>query len=112
MVDAVPAVPTMTLDDPSGIERILVVTAHPDDVDFGAAGSVAVWTSGGIEVAHCIVTAGQGGGSARSVSRVDMAAIRRREQRKAAQEVGVTEVTFLGYADGRLTPGLDLRRDI
>jgi LmbE family N-acetylglucosaminyl deacetylase len=78
-----------------GIERILVVTAHPDDVDFGAAGSVAVWTSGGIEVAYCIVTDGQAGGSDRSVSRVDMAAIRRREQRKAAQEVGVTEVTFL-----------------
>jgi LmbE family N-acetylglucosaminyl deacetylase len=95
-----------------GIERILVVTAHPDDVDFGAAGSVAVWTSGGIEVAYCIATDGEAGGSDRSVSRVDMAAIRRQEQLEAAQAVGVTDLTFLGYPDGRLTPGLDLRRDI
>jgi len=44
-----------------GIERILVVTAHPDDVDFGVAGSVAVWTDAGVEVAYCIATDGSGG---------------------------------------------------
>ena len=38
-----------------GVERILVVTAHPDDVDFGAAGSVAQWTDAGIEVVYCLV---------------------------------------------------------
>src|SRR5919197_792045 len=78
--------------------RILVITAHPDDVDFGAAGSVAVWTDAG--------------GSDRSVSRADMRAIRQREQRAAAAVVGVTDVTFLGYPDGRLEPSLDLRRDL
>jgi len=95
-----------------GVERVLVVTAHPDDVDFGAAGSVATWTEAGVSVAYCIATDGEAGGSDRTVSRADMAATRQREQRAAAAEVGVTDVTFLGYPDGRLTPTLDLRRDI
>ena len=95
-----------------GVERVLVVTAHPDDVDFGAAGSVAVWTGAGLEVAYCIATDGEAGGSDRSLARTDMATIRRTEQIAAAAEVGVSDVTFLGYPDGRLVPGLDLRRDI
>ena len=45
------------------IERILVVMAHPDDVDFGAAGSIAHWTDIGIEVAYCVVTDGEAGGA-------------------------------------------------
>jgi LmbE family N-acetylglucosaminyl deacetylase len=94
------------------VERVLVVSAHPDDVDFGAAGTVAAFTAAGIEVAYCVVTDGDAGGSDPSVSRTDMAAIRREEQRAAAAEVGVTDVRFLGYPDGRLTPSLDLRRDI
>ncbi len=95
-----------------GIERVLVVMAHPDDVDFGAAGSVALWTDAGIDVAYCIVTDGDAGGSDPSVSRTDMAAIRRREQCEAARLVGVSDVTFLGFPDGRLSPGLDLRMAI
>jgi LmbE family N-acetylglucosaminyl deacetylase len=97
---------------PQGIERILVVTAHPDDVDFAVAGSVALWTDAGVAVSYCICTDGEAGGSDRSLSREEMAAIRRDEQRQAAREVGVTDVTFLGYPDGRLIPSLDLRRDI
>ncbi|HXQ44229.1 MAG TPA: PIG-L deacetylase family protein [Acidimicrobiales bacterium] len=100
------------VDDPSGVERILVVTAHPDDVDFGVAGSVATWVKSGIEVTYCIVTDGDAGGSDRTLSRPEMAAIRRDEQRAAAAEVGVTDVTFLGYPDGRLVTSLELRRDI
>jgi LmbE family N-acetylglucosaminyl deacetylase len=103
----------MTVDaGTEGVERILVVTAHPDDVDFGAAGSVAVWTEVGVEVAYCIVTDGDAGGSDRSVSRADMAAIRRSEQLEAAKAVGVSEVTYLGFADGRLVADLELRRSI
>ena len=45
-----------------GVERILVVSAHPDDVDFGVAGSVATWTAAGIDVSYCIVTDGDAGG--------------------------------------------------
>lgn len=93
-------------------ERILVITAHPDDVDFGAAGSVATWTDAGIEVAYCIATDGDAGGHDLEVSRTEMATIRRAEQEAAANAVGVTQLTFLGYPDGRLVPSLDLRRDI
>ena len=97
---------------PVGVERMLVVTAHPDDVDFGVAGSVAAWVKSGVEVVYCVVTDGDAGGSDRSVSRTDMAKLRRDEQRAAAAEVGVSDVVFLGYPDGRLVPSLELRRDI
>src|SRR3954463_10038164 len=90
--------------DTDGIERILVVTAHPDDVDFGSAGSVARWTDAGIEVAYCVCTNGEAGGFDASVPRTTMAEIRQAEQRAAAKVVGVTEVMFLGYPDGRLEP--------
>jgi LmbE family N-acetylglucosaminyl deacetylase len=94
------------------VTRALVVTAHPDDVDFGAAGTVAACTEAGIEVAYCIVTDGEAGGDDVTLSRAEMASIRRDEQRAAAAEVGVSEVTFLGYPDGRVEPSLALRRDI
>ena len=68
------------------------------------AGSVAVWVKAGIDVTYCIVTDGDAGGSDRSVSRADMAVLRHEEQRAAAAEVGVRDVVFLGYPDGRLAP--------
>ena len=104
--------PPVAADQPAGVERILVVTAHPDDVDFGVAGSVATWVKSGITVAYCIVTDGDAGGSDRTITRPAMAALRREEQRAAAAEVGVTDVTFLGYPDGRLVSSIELRRDI
>lgn len=101
---------SLSLDPgPEGIDRILVVVAHPDDVDFGAVGSVATWTSAGVQVAYCIVTDGDAGGSDRTISRAEMAVIRREEQRAAAKEAGVSDVTFLGFADGRLTPSIEVR---
>jgi LmbE family N-acetylglucosaminyl deacetylase len=99
------------LDD-SEISRILVINAHPDDVDFGTAGTVATWTDAGIEVVYCIVTDGDAGGSDRSMSRPDMAALRRGEQKAAAAQVGVQDVRFLGYPDGRVEATLDLRKDL
>jgi len=112
MTDAAVPAPKLALDDPTGVEKILVVTAHPDDVDFGVAGSVALWVKAGIDVAYCIVTDGDAGGSDRTISRPEMAAIRQKEQRAAAAEVGVTQVSFLGYPDGRVVPSIELRRDI
>lgn len=91
---------------------MLVVAAHPDDVDFGTAGTVAAFTKAGVEVTYCVVTNGDAGGSDLSVSRSDMAALRQREQRAAAEQVGVTELYFLGHPDGRLQPTIELRRDI
>ncbi len=93
-------------------ERILIVTAHPDDVDFGAAGSVAVWTAAGTQVTYCVVTDGDAGGFDASVARADIPAIRRAEQAAAAAQVGVKDLVWLGYPDGRLEATLDLRRDL
>jgi LmbE family N-acetylglucosaminyl deacetylase len=100
------------LDEATGVKTILVVTAHPDDVDFGAAGSVGVWTDRGIDVRYCIVTDGDAGGFDPTVPRSEIPRIRREEQTKAAKTVGVTELHFLGYPDGRLESSLELRRDI
>lgn len=91
------------------IERVLVITAHPDDVDFAAAGTVASLTDQGVEVSYCIVTDGQAGGFDDSIPRSEMATIRRREQTLAAAEVGVTDLTFLGWMDGSVESGLELR---
>src|SRR5215475_1967573 len=96
----------------SEIGRILVITAHPDDVDFGSAGTIAQWTDSGIEVSYCIVTNGDAGGSDLLVSRADMAVLRQAEQTAAAKQVGVHDLHFLGYPDGRVEATLALRRDL
>jgi LmbE family N-acetylglucosaminyl deacetylase len=98
--------------DISGIERALVVTAHPDDVDFGFAGTVATLTDAGIEVFYCIVTDGDAGGAETGLPRAEMGGRRREEQTAAAAVVGVHDLDFLGYPDGRVESTLDLRRDI
>ncbi len=94
------------------ISRVLVITAHPDDVDFGAAGTIAQWTDAGLDVSYCIVTNGEAGGNDRSVSRTEMTAIRQAEQTAAAKQVGVHDLHFLGYPDGRVEPTIALRRDL
>jgi LmbE family N-acetylglucosaminyl deacetylase len=93
------------------VERALCVLAHPDDVDFGSAGTVATWTAAGTEVTYCIVTDGDAGGFDET-PRHEMGPLRQAEQRAAAAAVGVEDVRFLGYPDGRLELSLDLRRDI
>jgi len=92
--------------------RILVVAAHPDDIDFGAGGSVATWVAEGHEVAYCICTSGEAGEAPDDVPRDGVPALRQAEQRAAGAELGVTDITFLDHVDGRLQPTLDLRRDI
>jgi LmbE family N-acetylglucosaminyl deacetylase len=99
------------LDD-AAVGRILVITAHPDDVDFGAAGTVAAWTDAGIDVTYCVVTDGDAGGFDPTLPRTEIGPLRRREQTAAAKEVGVQDLHFLGYPDGRLEVSMDLRRDI
>ncbi len=96
----------------SEVERVLVVTAHPDDVDFGAAGTIATWTSAGVEVVYAVVTNGDAGGFDPEVARSEIPRIRQAEQVAAAACVGVGDVRFLGYVDGELTVSHDLRRDI
>lgn len=99
------------LDD-NEIERVLVVTAHPDDVDFGAAGTISTFTASGFEVTYCVCTDGDAGGFDPAVDRAEIPGIRRAEQVAAANAVGVDDVRFLGYRDGSLEVTQDLRRDI
>jgi LmbE family N-acetylglucosaminyl deacetylase len=101
-----------TVLDDAEVGRALVVTAHPDDVDFGAGGTIATWTAAGIDVSYCVVTDGDAGGFDPAVPRSEIPRIRRAEQVEAARLVGVTDVRFLGYRDGELTVSHDLRRDI
>jgi LmbE family N-acetylglucosaminyl deacetylase len=100
------------LSEDSTVERALVVTAHPDDVDFGAGGTIAAWTAEGIEVSYCICTDGDAGGFDPDVPRDQIGGIRQAEQRAAAKELGVEDVVFLGYPDGRLLVSVELRRDL
>ena len=102
---------TDVLDD-GEVKRVLAVMAHPDDIDFSAAGSVAVWTDQGIEVSYLMVTDGDAGGFDPAVPRSDIPGIRQAEQRAAAKAVGVEDVRFLGYPDGMVEATLGLRRDI
>ena len=94
------------------IDRVLVVTAHPDDSEFGAGGTVAKFVKEGREVAYCIVTNGNKGSSDRTMTPERLAAIRAEEQRNAARVLGVERVTFLGYPDGEVEDTRDLRRDV
>lgn len=103
---------TSSMLQPHEIQRALAVMAHPDDVDFGAAGTIATLTDAGVEVVYCLVTDGQAGGFDRSIPRGEMATIRRREQTEAAAKVGVSDLRFLGHMDGSVVADLDLRHDI
>lgn len=98
--------------DHADVSRVLVVTAHPDDVDFGAAGSVATWTDRGIAVSYCLCTDGDAGGADTGIPRAEMPRVRREEQTKAAAVVGVTDLHWLGFADGMLQADLALRKAI
>ena len=93
-------------------DRVMVVSAHPDDPDFGAGGAVARLAKNGSKVTYVIVTDGSQGGEDPKQKDSELVAIREREQRAAARVLGVKTVEFLGYKDGHLAPDLKLRRDI
>ena len=76
------------------------------------AGTIATLTSQGVEVTYCLVTSGDAGGDTLVMAREDRAKLREDEQRAAAACVGVTDLVFLGYADGMVEPTLALRRDL
>ena len=102
----IPAIPASPSAD------VLVLSAHPDDAEFGAAGSVIRWVDKGLRVVYAIVTDGDKGSSDRSLSPEKLAAVRRQEQAQAAESVGVSEMVHMGYPDQGLeeTPGL--RKDV
>ncbi|HWH06555.1 MAG TPA: PIG-L deacetylase family protein, partial [Gaiellaceae bacterium] len=93
-------------------ERVLVVAAHPDDIEFGAAGTVARWTAEGASVRYLVVTRGDKGSDDASANPGELAALREREQRAAAAELGVEGVDFLDEPDGQVEPSLRLRERV
>ena len=90
---------------------VLVVVAHPDDIDFGMSGTVAALTAAGTEVVYAIATSGEAG-PPEGLDRSELAVLREKEQRAAAEAVGVRDVRFLGLPDGHPVADLELRRCI
>ena len=90
----------------------LVVMAHPDDIEFGCAGTVARWVAEGATVTYALLTNGAAGSSDPRMTRQRLAELREAEQRAAAKVLGVEEVDFLGYEDGLLEPTLEVRKEV
>jgi LmbE family N-acetylglucosaminyl deacetylase len=95
-----------------GFSSALVLFAHPDDAEFMCGGTIAKWTREGCEVHYVVVTDGSAGSNEPGVTREEMRPIREREQRAAADVLGVTSVTLLGEVDGLLEVTLDTRRKV
>ena len=95
---------------PEDWERALAVVAHPDDLEYGAAGAVARWTGQGKSVVYVLASRGEAGID--SMPPEETGPLRMREQMAAAQVVGVHEVEFLHHPDGLIENGVALRRDI
>ena len=94
------------------LTRILCVAAHPDDIEFTIAGSVAKWVREGRLVVFCLVTSGGAGTNEHTPSSAGLVPVRERESADAAKILGVKDLVFLGYQDGVLEPTLGLRRDL
>jgi len=100
----------VSLPFPDDWQRALVVAAHPDDIEYGVAAAVAVWTAAGKEVHYLLATRGEAG-----IAGLDPAQagpLREQEERRSAAVVGVSEVEFLDHRDGVLVADLQLRRDL
>ncbi len=93
-------------------ERALFIYAHPDDIEFGVAGTAARWAQAGCEVTYVIITDGNAGSHEQGMTRERLAEIRRQEQQAAATAVGAKHCVFLGYDDCFLQPTLALRKDL
>jgi len=92
--------------------QVLVVTPHPDDAEYGVAGTVARWTREGKEVIYIVCTNGDKGTSDINVKPEELARIREQEQLCAAKLLGVREVVFLRHADQSLEDTAEFRKEI
>jgi LmbE family N-acetylglucosaminyl deacetylase len=90
----------------------LGVAAHPDDLEYGIAGTVAKWVSRGTVVYYLILTNGNKGSADRSQTPDQLRDARRQEQRAAAKVLGVKEVFFCDYDDGMLSVSAEVKKDI
>jgi LmbE family N-acetylglucosaminyl deacetylase len=94
------------------IRRGMMVVAHPDDIEFGSAGTAARWVSEGKTVAYVVVTDGSRGSSDPDETPERLSEMRKAEQREAARIAGVQNVEFLDFPDGILESTLELRKAI
>jgi LmbE family N-acetylglucosaminyl deacetylase len=94
------------------IKRAMVIYAHPDDAEFGLAGTMAKWARAGVEITYCMITNGASGSDDPKMTRDKLRDTRYAEQRAAAKILGVKHCVFLGYEDGYLYPTLEVRRDV
>jgi LmbE family N-acetylglucosaminyl deacetylase len=92
--------------------RALIVTAHPDDMEFAAAGTLAKWADAGAEITLCIATDGSTGTQDQALMGGALSDIRRAESQRAADIIGINELVWLDYRDGYVEYTLDLRKDI
>lgn len=95
---------------PEGWNTVLAVVAHPDDLEYGVAAAIARWTTAGKTVVYCLMTSGEAGIDA--IAPEIAGPLRENEERASAAVVGVTDVEFLGFADGVLENTLAVRRAI
>jgi len=94
------------------IQRVMVITAHPDDTEFGAGGTVAKLVKEGKHVTYCILTNGDKGSNDRTMRPERLVEIREDEQRQAARVLGVEAVDFLGFPDCELEDTRESRRAV
>ncbi len=92
--------------------RVLAIGAHPDDIEFGAGGTLARWAGDGAHVTLAVVTDGSKGTWDPDVTPEALAATRREEQARAAAALGAAEVIHLDHVDGELEYSMDLRREM
>ncbi|MCH8832591.1 MAG: PIG-L family deacetylase [Chloroflexi bacterium] len=98
--------------DGAHYQRAMVVVAHPDDAEWGCAGTVAKWCAEGWEVVYVLCTDGSKGSEDPEMTSGRLVEIRKQEQLNAGKVLGLKDIVFLGYEDSMLEPTLDLRRDI
>jgi LmbE family N-acetylglucosaminyl deacetylase len=89
--------------------RFMLIVAHPDDADFGPAGTAARWIDEGSEGWLVCCTSGDQGGEDAAMDPLELAALRETEQRAAAAVIGYAGVSFLHQPDGALANDLALR---
>lgn len=93
-------------------KRAMVIVAHPDDIEFGCAGTVARWVRAGAEVCYVLVTSGDVGIATEGMTKAKATEIREAEQLAAAEVVGVKKVVFLREPDGAVENTLALRKKL
>ncbi|HZU69670.1 MAG TPA: PIG-L deacetylase family protein [Ktedonobacteraceae bacterium] len=102
----------MSQQEQEQVTRAMAVFAHPDDAEFGCGGTIAKWISEGIEFTYVVATDGSKGSSDPEMSPDRLIAMRREEQRRAADVLGVKDIVFLDNPDGYLQHTLELRKAI